>query len=120
MEFSFSDRPWVIHDRLSSLKLQKMSCISHQDLGFLRTQKTRPSSPGKEGNGFAKGTVGNPPGKLALGLHVPGTFNKVIDVDACLLQEDRGNEILRAVKKFAKNPAFHHTISRPTRDSGAS
>jgi 23S rRNA (uracil1939-C5)-methyltransferase len=43
---------------------------------------------------------------LALGLHVPGTFNKVIDVEACLLQEERGNEILRAVKAFAKESGF--------------
>ena len=39
---------------------------------------------------------------LALGLHVPSTFHKVIDVEACLLQEERGNEILRQVKRYAK------------------
>jgi 23S rRNA (uracil1939-C5)-methyltransferase len=38
---------------------------------------------------------------FALGLHVPGTFDKIIDVDACLLQQERGNEILREVKRFA-------------------
>jgi len=40
---------------------------------------------------------------FALGLHVPGTFHKVIDVEACLLQQERGNEILREVKKYVKN-----------------
>jgi 23S rRNA (uracil-5-)-methyltransferase RumA len=39
--------------------------------------------------------------QLALGLHVPGTFDKIIDMDACLLQQERGNEILREVKHFA-------------------
>ncbi len=39
---------------------------------------------------------------FALGLHVPGTFNKVIDMEACLLQKEKGNEILRLVKKYAK------------------
>jgi 23S rRNA (uracil1939-C5)-methyltransferase len=39
--------------------------------------------------------------EFALGLHVPGSFHKVLDIDACLLQEERGNEILRAVKRFA-------------------
>ena len=39
---------------------------------------------------------------FALGLHVPGTFDKIIDVDACLLQQERGNEILREVKRFAR------------------
>jgi 23S rRNA (uracil1939-C5)-methyltransferase len=46
---------------------------------------------------------------IVLGLHVPGTFYKVIDVEACLLQEERGNEILRHVKTHAKEsglPAY--------------
>jgi 23S rRNA (uracil1939-C5)-methyltransferase len=42
-----------------------------------------------------------PPFSFALGLHVPGTFDKIIDVDACLLQQERGNEILREVKRLA-------------------
>ena len=48
-------------------------------------------------------------GTLALGLHAPGTFYKVIDVEACLLIEEKGNEILRCVKKFANEsglPAY--------------
>ena len=48
-------------------------------------------------------------GTLALGLHAPGTFYKVIDVEACLLIEEKGNEILRCVKKFAREsglPAY--------------
>jgi len=40
---------------------------------------------------------------FGLGLHVPGTFNKVIDMEACLLQHDRGNEILREVKKYVRD-----------------
>ncbi|MCP4668925.1 MAG: 23S rRNA (uracil(1939)-C(5))-methyltransferase RlmD [Deltaproteobacteria bacterium] len=39
---------------------------------------------------------------FALGLHVPGTYSKVIDVDTCLLQEERGNAILREVKTYAR------------------
>ncbi len=39
---------------------------------------------------------------FALGLHVPGTFDKVLDVDACLLQADMGNRILMCVKGFAR------------------
>ncbi len=42
-------------------------------------------------------------GDFALGLHVPGTFSKVIDVDACLLQRDTGNQILREVKRYVKD-----------------
>lgn len=46
---------------------------------------------------------------FALGLHVPGTFDKVLDIDACLLQPGRGNEILRFVKSYMQNsglPAY--------------
>jgi 23S rRNA (uracil1939-C5)-methyltransferase len=46
---------------------------------------------------------------FVLGLHVPGTFYKVIDVEACLLHEERGNQILRHVKTHAKEsglPAY--------------
>lgn len=39
---------------------------------------------------------------IALGLHVPGTFNKVIDIKRCLLQPDPGNDILQAVRLFVK------------------
>ncbi len=35
---------------------------------------------------------------FALGLHVPGTFYKVLDIEACLLQPDLGNRILNDVK----------------------
>jgi len=40
--------------------------------------------------------------EFALGLHVPGTFHKVIDIDACLLQPEEGNRILRAVKDYVR------------------
>ncbi len=39
----------------------------------------------------------------ALGLHVPGTFNKIIDVEACLIQAPLGNEILAVVRETARN-----------------
>ncbi len=40
---------------------------------------------------------------FALGLHVPGTYHKVIDMEACLLQQETGNQILREVKKYVRN-----------------
>ena len=36
---------------------------------------------------------------FALGLHVPGTFHKVLDTRACLLQPVTGNRILAAVRR---------------------
>ncbi|MBI9075511.1 MAG: 23S rRNA (uracil(1939)-C(5))-methyltransferase RlmD [Desulfatibacillum sp.] len=46
---------------------------------------------------------------FALGLHVPGTFHKVIDIEKCLLQTDVANQILSTVRAFMINsplPAY--------------
>jgi len=46
---------------------------------------------------------------FALGLHVPGTFYKVLDTHACLLQPKVGNMILNDVRAYMKNskaPAY--------------
>ncbi len=39
---------------------------------------------------------------FAIGLHVPGTFHKVLDIDACLIQPRRGNDILDTVRSYLK------------------
>jgi 23S rRNA (uracil1939-C5)-methyltransferase len=49
-----------------------------------------------------QGTEESEKRSLALGLHVPGTFDRVIDIEGCLLQEERGNEMLRQVKGFVR------------------
>jgi 23S rRNA (uracil1939-C5)-methyltransferase len=40
--------------------------------------------------------------RFALGLHVPGTFDKIIDIEGCLLQKEKGNEILREAKRYIR------------------
>lgn len=37
---------------------------------------------------------------FGIGLHVPGTFDKVIDIRHCDIQKSQGNEILDAVRRF--------------------
>lgn len=39
---------------------------------------------------------------FALGLHVPGTFHKVLDIRACLLQPEAGNRILESVRRIMR------------------
>ncbi|MBF0227135.1 MAG: 23S rRNA (uracil(1939)-C(5))-methyltransferase RlmD [Desulfobacterales bacterium] len=39
---------------------------------------------------------------FAIGLHAPLLFDKVIDIDLCLLQQDVGNDILVTAKDFIK------------------
>jgi 23S rRNA (uracil1939-C5)-methyltransferase len=64
MEFSCSDRRWLLPHEMES---------ADADKGF------------------------------ALGLHVPGTFHKVIDIRECLLQPDLGNQLMDAVRNFIRS-----------------
>ena len=43
---------------------------------------------------------------FALGLHVPGTFDKIIDIDQCMLHPEQGNRILNDVKEYMKTSGF--------------
>ena len=45
--------------------------------------------------------------RTGLGFHIPGRFDKILDVNKCFLQEDPSNEIRVAVKAFADE----HNIS---------
>jgi len=38
---------------------------------------------------------------FALGLHIPGRFDKVLDIEKCLIQNDYGNEILNIIRRKA-------------------
>ena len=60
MEFSCSDRRWLLPDELDRDDLDR---------------------------------------SFALGLHVPGTFNKVIDTEVCLLHPPLGNDILATIRQ---------------------
>jgi 23S rRNA (uracil1939-C5)-methyltransferase len=40
---------------------------------------------------------------FAIGLHVPGTFHKVLDISACMLHPEAGNAILEDVRQFIRN-----------------
>lgn len=42
----------------------------------------------------------------ALGFHVPGRFDKILDIKECFLQEDLSNKIRLAVKEFALQNNF--------------
>jgi len=63
MEFSFSDKCWLLPEDLENETIKK---------------------------------------DFALGLHVPGTFDKILNIESCLLQSDAGNKILNIVRKFSQ------------------
>jgi len=43
---------------------------------------------------------------FALGLHVPGTFDKVLDIQACLLQPELGNQLLERVRQHIRQSSL--------------
>ncbi|MBT3311873.1 MAG: 23S rRNA (uracil(1939)-C(5))-methyltransferase RlmD [Desulfobacteraceae bacterium] len=63
MEFSCSDKRWLLPEELGNEDIKK-------DFG--------------------------------IGLHVPGTFHKIIDIKECHIQPELGNSILDDVRKFIK------------------
>lgn len=51
----------------------------------------------------------------ALGFHIPGRFDKVLDVNKCYLQPDPSNQIRNAVRDFAfKNKLSYYDIKEKT------
>lgn len=48
--------------------------------------------------------------RRALGFHMPGKFDKVLDIDTCYLQDDVQNQIRRSVRDFtiSNNYSYYH------------
>ncbi|KAL5078733.1 hypothetical protein RYX36_007154 [Vicia faba] len=51
-----------------------------------------------------EGNVDGGSENYALGLHVPGFFDKIINVDKCLLQTDPANKVLAAIQECWRDP----------------
>ena len=47
------------------------------------------------------GTEGDDLNKNALGFHIPGLFDKIININKCWLQDEPSNEIRNFIKKYA-------------------
>jgi 23S rRNA (uracil1939-C5)-methyltransferase len=61
MEFSFSDRRWLLPSELGNIEIDR---------------------------------------SYALGLHISGTFDKILDIDNCLLQSDVANKVLKLTDEY--------------------
>ncbi|MDA0747795.1 MAG: 23S rRNA (uracil(1939)-C(5))-methyltransferase RlmD [bacterium] len=58
----------------------------------------------------------SPEGELELGLHMPGRFDRVFDMEACYLQSEQSNQILDRVRRFAR--AHAHSVYHLKRHEG--
>lgn len=46
------------------------------------------------------------PDRRAAGFHIPGAFDKVLDINKCYLQDDLGNRLRLFVKRFGKDHGY--------------
>lgn len=46
------------------------------------------------------------PDRDAAGFHIPGAFDKVLDIEKCYLQDDLGNRIRNFVKEYGKDHSY--------------
>ncbi|MEA2076838.1 MAG: 23S rRNA (uracil(1939)-C(5))-methyltransferase RlmD [Candidatus Marinimicrobia bacterium] len=53
---------------------------------------------------------------FAIGLHAPGRFDKILDIDACLLQDEKCNEIFREIRSWARENGI--TLNNPREYTG--
>jgi 23S rRNA (uracil1939-C5)-methyltransferase len=89
------ERIGSIHDALIHDVIPSESIFGYRNKMEFSFSDRRWLPPGE----FVKGETEE---EFGLGLHVPGVFYKVIDMKGCLLQDETGNRILRAVKEFVK------------------
>ncbi len=83
-------------------------------IGGFKNVKVRPTIPAENIYGYRNkmeftfsdrrwitdNESGEKPENFALGLHVPGRFDKVLDIDGCLLQSETSNRVFQTVKKL--------------------
>jgi len=113
MEFSCSDRRWLSPMEMDAVKAAERAASEGAASEGIEAGDI---NPGDINPGDIKPGDINPgdinPGNIniaeidrgfALGLHVPGTFYKVLDINACLLQPDRGNDILADIRSFIRD-----------------
>ncbi len=56
------------------------------------------------------------PSDFAIGLHAPGRFDKILDIDACLLQDEERNAIFREIREIVREENL--PLNNPREQSG--
>jgi 23S rRNA (uracil1939-C5)-methyltransferase len=103
------------HMRYEAQVLAKTNQVKDimERLGGFPGDIVRPAVPAKEIYGYRNkmeftfsdkpwlrpSDMGKEPRPFALGMHVPGRFDKVLDIDACLLQSENANRLYALVKQ---------------------
>ena len=103
MEFTFSDRRWTLAPPAKVVSGADLERLSNEDPAgeeaapiSIETFPTREDRLKKAESG---NVATNSDTDFALGMHVPGRFDKVLHLDACLLQSERSNRLLQLIAK---------------------
>lgn len=113
LEFTFSERRWLTREELETAESLKDSAASSEllpgDEAALTTDPGQPApvktlagekvseDPSVSGPDKGKLTPGTP----ALGFHIPGIFDKVLDINECLLMPELADTIRNEVRRYA-------------------
>ena len=106
LEFTFAPKRWLTFEELRTdgevADVQAQVALSPNSDRSESTARTlfNGSSGGMERGASDSATPPVAPPEPALGFHIPGMFDKILDIRKCWLQPDPSNEIRLEVKRF--------------------
>lgn len=109
-EFQLECKQRLVTDalqRIGKIKLTEISPIKGSEKIWEYRNKMEYTFSNKKWLTFEQLASGEEfPDRDAAGFHIPGAFDKVLDIECCHLQDDLGNKIRLFVKNFAKEHGY--------------
>lgn len=109
-EFQLECKQRLVTDalqRIGKIKLPEISPIKGSEKIWEYRNKMEYTFSNKKWLTFEQLASGEEfPDRDAAGFHIPGAFDKVLDIECCHLQDDLGNRIRLFVKNFAKEHGY--------------
>lgn len=109
-EFQLECKQRLVTDalqRIGKIKLPEISPIKGSEKIWEYRNKMEYTFSNKKWLTFEQLASGKEfPDRDAAGFHIPGAFDKVLDIECCHLQDDLGNRIRLFVKTFAKEHGY--------------
>ena len=99
LEFTFSERRWMTREEMGAGEFTRQPAGSAAGIPQVNLAATDRTS----GNQSAAGapTAGQPMPGPALGFHIPGIFDKVLDINECHLMAEPSDTIRNEVRRYA-------------------
>jgi 23S rRNA (uracil1939-C5)-methyltransferase len=117
LEFTFAPKRWLTHEEMAEMAAESANRrnlgaderreegISEQ--GGVSSENTASASDGVvRGDADSADPSAMPHSEPALGFHIPGMFDKILDVHKCWLQSDPSNAIRLEIKRFCAEHGY--------------